>query len=134
MLWQCRVKVIYVVMINLPFFIEFQMEAFSYLYLELRRGSVMGNCQSFHVFSLSVMKIGPKAGPLFLNSLEAGDVTGFIRRNHFNFQTSPSGLDQVAPVSLVSSKPPPGGTAAGVTVSRFVDTVAPADSALFETG
>ncbi len=61
-------------------------------------------------------------------------MTGYIHGNHFNFQTSPSGLDQVAPVSLVSSKPTPGGTAAGVTVSRFVDTAAPADSAFFETG
>jgi hypothetical protein len=57
-----------------------------------------------------------------------------IHRVHFNLQTNPSELDQVAPASLVSSNPTPGVTAAGVAVSSSVDAVVPAEEAFAETG
>jgi hypothetical protein len=50
------------------------------------------------------------------------------------FQTSPSELDYIAPVSVVSSKPTPVLTAAGVSISKFVEDVAPTDELLLEVG
>jgi hypothetical protein len=54
--------------------------------------------------------------------------------NHRCFQTSPSGLDQIAPMSVVSSNPTLVAIAAGAAVSEFVDAVAPADRTLLEAG
>jgi hypothetical protein len=71
--------------------------------------------------------VQPRSSAPFLSIIAAGC-------NHRCFQTSPSGLDQIAPVSVVSSKLTLVVIAAGAAVSEFLDAVAPADRTLLGAG